>query len=69
MPKGKGQKTMASVMKKFSDGKLRSGSSDGPIVSNPTQAKAIGESEMKPLKKLNKAKGMGSKKKASKGSY
>lgn len=33
------------VMKKFREGKLRSGSKSGPVVKNPAQAKAIQISE------------------------
>ena len=43
--KSAGGKKMAATMKEFSRGALHSGSKKGPIVTNPAQAKAIGESE------------------------
>jgi len=45
MPKGQGQKTVASAMRKFKKGKLHSGSKKGPVVKNPKQAIAIALSE------------------------
>jgi len=39
------------VMKEFSEGKLRSGSKDGPKVTNPKQAVAIAYSEERAEKK------------------
>lgn len=52
MPKGKGQKTIVSVMRDYKKGKLHSGSASGPEVTNPKQAIAIAISEAKrPRKK------------------
>ena len=45
MPKGKGQATVRSAMKKFKAGKLHSGSKKGPIVKSRKQAIAIALSE------------------------
>lgn len=39
------------VMKEFSKGELHSGSKEGPIVTNPKQAVAIGYSEARKKKK------------------
>lgn len=39
------QNVVHQEMKKFSEGKLHSGSSSGPVVTNPAQAKAIAMSE------------------------
>jgi hypothetical protein len=41
----KGGKKAAKVMKEFSSGKLHSGSKKGPVVTKPSQAKAIAMSE------------------------
>lgn len=43
--KPKGRKKAAKVMREFSAGKLHSGSSKGPTVTKPAQAKAIAMSE------------------------
>lgn len=53
MPKGKGQKTIVSVMRDFKKGGLHSGSNEGPLVTNPKQAIAIAlsESKKRPRKK------------------
>jgi len=45
------QKKMGKVMKEYSKDELHSGSKKGPIVTNPAQAKAIGESEARKGKK------------------
>jgi Family of unknown function (DUF6496) len=39
------------VLEEFKDGKLKSGSKNGPTVTNPKQALAIGISESKKKKK------------------
>jgi hypothetical protein len=39
------------VLEEFKEGKLKSGSKNGPIVTNPKQALAIGISEAKKKKK------------------
>lgn len=41
----KAEKKIHRVMKEFSEGKLRSGSKKGPVVTSPKQAIAIGISE------------------------
>ncbi len=41
----KGKKKVEKVMKEGYEGKLHSGSKSGPIVSNPSQMKAIAMSE------------------------
>ena len=43
--KGKEQRKLKKVMREMKEGKLHSGSKEGPIVSNPKQAIAIGLSE------------------------
>lgn len=48
------KKIIRTEMKKFKKGKLHSGSSDGPIVTNPKQAIAISLSEAKVSKKKRK---------------
>lgn len=45
MPKGQGQKTVKSVMGKFKEGTLRSGSKSGPTVTSHKQAVAIAMKE------------------------
>lgn len=45
------KKKMEKVMHEFKEGKLRSGSKKGPVVTNPEQAIAIGISEGKRKKK------------------
>jgi hypothetical protein len=41
----RGRRKVSKVMREFSKGKLRSGSKQGPTVTNPAQAKAIAMSE------------------------
>ncbi len=41
---------MSKVMREYAHGELHSGSKKGPIVTNPAQAKAIGESEARKAK-------------------
>jgi len=43
--KSKGQKKVKKVMKEYGEGKLHSGSKDGPVVTNRKQAEAIAMSE------------------------
>jgi len=43
--KSKGQKKVSKVMKEGYAGKLHSGSKKGPLVTNPSQMKAIAMSE------------------------
>jgi hypothetical protein len=45
MPVAKGRKGVKQEMEKFEQGKLRSGSKKGPVVTNPKQAIAISLSE------------------------
>jgi hypothetical protein len=45
---------ISEVMEEFKEGKLRSGSKEGPQVTNPDQAIAIGISESKKKKKKNR---------------
>ena len=52
--KSAGGKKMAKTMREFSHGALHSGSKKGPIVTNPAQAKAIGESEARKAAKGKK---------------
>lgn len=47
----KGKKKIKKVMGEFAAGSLHSGSKDGPKVTNPKQALAIGYSEAKKGKK------------------
>lgn len=47
MAKGKEQRKVKKVMKEFSEKKLHSSSKNGPLVTNPKQAIAIGLSEAK----------------------
>ena len=49
--KSKGKKKIERVMKEFASGELHSGSKNGPRVSNPKQALAIGYSEQRKAKK------------------
>jgi hypothetical protein len=48
--KGKEQKKVKKVMKEFERGELHSGSKEGPKVTNPKQAVAIGYSEARKSK-------------------
>ena len=57
MPKGKGQATVASAMRKFKKGKLHSGSKKGPVVKSRKQAIAIALSEAGMSKKGKKSGG------------
>ena len=50
-PKSKGKAKIKVVMEEFKEGKLRSGSKKGPVVTNPKQAIAIGISEAKRKKR------------------
>ena len=52
----KGKTKVKKVMKEFKEGKLHSGSKKGPLVTNPSQAVAIGYSEAKESKKKKKKK-------------
>ena len=56
MPKSKsqGEKKVSKVMKEGYAGKLHSGSKKGPIVTNPSQMKAIAMSEAGMSKKKKK---------------
>lgn len=54
--KMKKEKKIKKVMEEFKEGKLRSGSKKGPVVTNPEQAVAIGYSEAKASKKKKKGK-------------
>lgn len=45
MKETKGKKKIKKVMEEFKEGKLHSGSKEGPTVSNPKQAIAIALSE------------------------
>lgn len=45
MKESKGKKKVKKVMDEFKSGELHSGSKNGPVVSNPKQAIAIGLSE------------------------
>lgn len=62
MSKGKpttkaGKREKASkVMREFSEGKLHSGSKEGPVVKKPAQAKAIAMSESGQSKKKKRSK-------------
>lgn len=47
----KTEKKIKKVMHEFGEGKLHSGSKQGPVVSNPKQALAIGYSEARKSKK------------------
>lgn len=51
MSKGKEKRKIKKTMKEFSEGKLHSGSKEGPIVKSKDQALAIGYSEEKKGKK------------------
>jgi hypothetical protein len=59
--KKKGKKKIAKVMKEFAQDKLHSGSKKGPLVTDKSQALAIGYSEAKEAKKKMKKKKMKSK--------
>lgn len=48
--KSKTQKKVKKVMGEFSKGELHSGSKNGPVVTNPKQAVAIGYSEARKKK-------------------
>lgn len=48
---GKVQKKVGKVMREFKEGKLHSGSKEGPVVKNPKQAMAIALSEARKMKK------------------
>ena len=50
----KGGKKAAKVMREYSAGKLHSGSKKGPVVTSPTQAKAIAMSEAREATKKGK---------------
>ena len=45
------RKKVSTVMREFKEGKLRSGSKKGPVVTNPKQAVAIALSEARAVKK------------------
>ena len=45
--KGKAQRKMKKVMEEFSEGALRSGSKQGPVVTDRKQAIAIGMNEQR----------------------
>ena len=47
---------MKKVMHEFEEGKLKSGSKKGPVVTNPKQAEAIAYSEADKAKKSKKKK-------------
>jgi len=54
----KTQKKVAKVMREYKAGKLHSGSKEGPVVTNPAQARAIALSEAglaRPKKTTKKA--------------
>lgn len=55
--KAQKQRVVHTEMKKFSKGDLHSGSKNGPVVTNPAQAKAIAMSESKQSKSPSKRKG------------
>jgi hypothetical protein len=55
--KAQKQRVMHTEMHKFSQGKLHSGSSKGPVVTNPKQAIAIGLSESHQSKPPSQRKG------------
>ena len=49
--KHRGKKKVEKVMREFHEGTLHSGSKEGPVVTNPAQAKAIAMSEAGMAKK------------------
>jgi hypothetical protein len=51
MKESKKQKKIEKVMHEFKEGKLHSGSKEGPVVKNPKQGIAIALSEAKKKKK------------------
>lgn len=53
-PMAKAKSKVSKVMNEFAEGKLHSGSKEGPMVTNPKQALAIGYSEARRAKKKNK---------------
>lgn len=56
MKKPVAKKKMKKVIKEFKSDKLHSGSKNGPLVTNPRQAVAIGLSESKKAVKKKKSK-------------
>lgn len=52
----KGKNKVSIVMEEYEEGKLRSGSKKGPVVTNPRQAIAIALSEQRKYKKRKKRK-------------
>lgn len=52
--KSKAKRKIAKVMHEFEEGKLHSGSKQGPVVHNPMQAVAIGYSEARRAKRKKK---------------
>lgn len=48
------QKKVRKVMREFKEGALHSGSKEGPVVTNPKQAVAIGYSEGRKAQKKRK---------------